>query len=809
MVFPLCLALALPLGACGRDAAEHTAVSGVTYTQALDAMNRQVADELERVVSEVAWYGLLQEDIVLCGHSKQQAATDDDVWVLARFSPAEETCAFVPLTLPPVAEDLPDIAAALSAQQSDPGQQAADERAYRTVSGVWTDTGEKLCLLLEDALLHYDHATDGLQVMVSQRALTICYVDAAGVLQPALRLQLPAEQKAFTDIAQVCFVDENGGLWLSASDINSGRTELLRFSLTDGSLQTVLPLPDGVLLQDCALQQGLLLALVRDNTADTARGAGNYTLFSADITKEAPVWRPAQVLPFSFSASLFVRFLPGASFTDKLTLYTDMGAFFWDMQQDTVQQWLDWSDFSLGSDLHTAFATAEGRCVVLTTKRQLRILTPLDPAALSRRTVLTFAVQDYSYMDAAKEIVNAFNAENTEYYIQLQDYTYQYAWEHGLTQSYDALLDQLTTDILRGEMPDILMLQQGSAVVNIHGAFLDLYPLLEADAELSLEDFLPNILAVTQQDGTLPTIIPAFGFRTLIGGARSGAQPGWTVDAYSAFCQENPSPVFATDKCALLSHTLAGGADQWIDWNTRQAHLDTPAFVTLLEACASQPDAAQVRALRDTLVDPKDLLQTDTELLLEMEIDGWSWVNTARYVFDDAYIFQGFPTPDGQAGGTILPELQLGIAANCRYSDVAWQLLRRFLMPEFQDQLGVQYTGFPLRRDSLAASAAAARSTPDVMGRITPWYLSGKMWNAETGETNAAMAAFMRQPLTDEGQTAILAVIDTLSPAGVQDGRWLEIVYEEATVFFAGQRSAEETAKIIQNRVQTYLDEQG
>jgi hypothetical protein len=41
----------------------------------------------------------------------------------------------------------------------------------------------------------------------------------------------------------------------------------------------------------------------------------------------------------------------------------------------------------------------------------------------------------------------------------------------------------------------------------------------------------------------------------------------------------------------------------------------------------------------------------------------------------------------------------------------------------------------------------------------------------------------------------------------VYDGALNEIVLEEAEAFFAGQKSAQEVAEIIQNRVQVYVNE--
>ena len=55
---------------------------------------------------------------------------------------------------------------------------------------------------------------------------------------------------------------------------------------------------------------------------------------------------------------------------------------------------------------------------------------------------------------------------------------------------------------------------------------------------------------------------------------------------------------------------------------------------------------------------------------------------------------------------------------------------------------------------------------------------------------------------------ALLAAIEDASTLYLYDYTVTDILAEEAEAFYNGQRSAEDAAKIIQDRVQTYLDEQ-
>ena len=65
-----------------------------------------------------------------------------------------------------------------------------------------------------------------------------------------------------------------------------------------------------------------------------------------------------------------------------------------------------------------------------------------------------------------------------------------------------------------------------------------------------------------------------------------------------------------------------------------------------------------------------------------------------------------------------------------------------------------------------------------------------------------------RGGFTEEDKESLLYILDHASPPTVlQGGAFWAILNEELGAFFAGDKTAEETARIIQNRVTTYLKE--
>ncbi len=60
---------------------------------------------------------------------------------------------------------------------------------------------------------------------------------------------------------------------------------------------------------------------------------------------------------------------------------------------------------------------------------------------------------------------------------------------------------------------------------------------------------------------------------------------------------------------------------------------------------------------------------------------------------------------------------------------------------------------------------------------------------------------------TKEQVDRIREMIDTAQPGKIMEEKLYDIIREEAQAYFDGQKSAEDVAALIQNRVQTYLDE--
>jgi len=164
-------------------------------------------------------------------------------------------------------------------------------------------------------------------------------------------------------------------------------------------------------------------------------------------------------------------------------------------------------------------------------------------------------------------------------------------------------------------------------------------------------------------------------------------------------------------------------------------------------------------------------------------------------------VFPGYPVADGQQkrGGAVARPWGdfLCISAASSHKEGAWEFLKSFLTPEYQSQV----MGIPLLRE---ASEERIRSA------LIPEY--------ETVDGEQVLKVQYEQAIVEEESIRLTAVseaqaqafrelIESVHRCQEMDQTLYDIVLEEADIFFSGDRTAEETASIIQDRAKVYMGE--
>lgn len=358
-------------------------------------------------------------------------------------------------------------------------------------------------------------------------------------------------------------------------------------------------------------------------------------------------------------------------------------------------------------------------------------------------------------------IVNDFNRTSEEYRVEVIQFG-----EDGLTA------ELLRTQLIAGEGPDIFAFYDRSSLADLGAnSFEDLLVYLDADAEYGRDTLAPELLGAMCAQDKLDWLPYSFGISTFTAPSAYLSEPGFSFDEAKQAAAKAGLPLFPgwMTRDILWGWMSDFAVGQYMDLETGTCSFDSEDYISLLEECA----AAAAEFGSDSAALYNSLLQFE---LLQNLIR----VSTISDNYGGAYAFVGVPN-ETTNGSMFSPDLCFAISSTSGNKDAAWQLVRSCLSDEHQQ---MNLTSFP-----------ASASVLDAM--IDDAVENGVHYYEYEYELDEADAAKLRG-LISETQT-----VQDAYPAV------LNIMAEDAAQFFAGQITAEQAAAYTQNRVSTWLAEQG
>ena len=358
-------------------------------------------------------------------------------------------------------------------------------------------------------------------------------------------------------------------------------------------------------------------------------------------------------------------------------------------------------------------------------------------------------------------IVNDFNRTSEEYRVEVIQFG-----EDGLTA------ELLRTQLIAGEGPDIFAFYDRSSLADLGAnSFEDLLVYLDADAEYGRDTLVPELLEAMCVQDKLDWLPYSFGISTFTAPSAYLPEPGFSFDEAKQAAAKAGLPLFPgwMTRDILWGWMSDFAVGQYMDLETGTCSFDSEDYISLLEECA----AAAAEFGSDSAALYNSLLQFE---LLQNLIR----VSTISDNYGGAYAFVGVPN-ETTNGSMFSPDLCFAISSASGNKDAAWQLVRSCLSDEHQQ---MNLTSFP-----------ASASVLDAM--IDDAVENGVHYYEYEYELDEADAAKLRG-LISETQT-----VQDAYPA------MLNIMAEDAAQFFAGQITAEQAAAYTQNRVSTWLAEQG
>jgi len=463
------------------------------------------------------------------------------------------------------------------------------------------------------------------------------------------------------------------------------------------------------------------------------------------------------------------------------------------------------ADGSIAGMVNNYDESAYGQCEIVTLRQ-------VPASSVPQKTELTLAVMDGEYNYQLNNMIIRFNRSSDTSRIKVLDYS-----QYNTEEDYSAGLTKLTTEVLSGSMPDILCLsglpyEQLAA----KGLLEDLYPYLDADSAFKREDFFPNVLSAMEVDGKLCMICPSFSITSLIGASSVvGDKPGWSYEDFNAALASMPAGCEPLDPYTtrddILRSLVALEMDGLVDWSTGKCSFESEGFIELLKFAARFPKEFDWDNYDWTEADDEQVrIAEGRQMLRRASI---YYINNLMYneaYFSGDITYVGFPTSTGT--GSML-SLGAGdgscyaVSTSCRDKDAAWQFLRSFLTEKEQ----LSAWGLPVNRsafDKLLKDAMTPEYRKDADGNIMV-DANGEKLQVSKGQYGRADGSIVNiYAMTQEQADQLMELISTTTKVENYNDSIFGIVNEQAQAFFAGQKSAEEVARLIQSKANIYVNEQ-
>ena len=487
----------------------------------------------------------------------------------------------------------------------------------------------------------------------------------------------------------------------------------------------------------------------------------------------------------------------GAETGEKLFSWLDC-----DVDSNNVEQFSVLENGSVIA-LERDWSTGNGTC-------NLILMEQTDPTTLPQKQELVLGCMYLDYN--LRPLIVRFNRNNSDVRIVVRDYS-----ELAQDGAYEDAIQRLNTEIISGAGPDII------AVDNVpldqyaaKSVFVDLWPLIDADPDFGREDLMTHLFDAMSIDGKLYHAVSTFSMQTAaVRSTIAQGRTSWTLDEVLEEL-ENLSPDAAifgeTDtKSQMLTQILSYNVDNFIDWTTGQCSFDSEEFISMLEFANTFPKEFEYS--EDYWMNAESeysRLMNGKQLMTAAYIGSFDELQVQAGLHGGDVTFIGFPSENGQ-GSCFMASGGLAIASDCENVDAAWRFVRELLLEE--NQVSEHMYQFPTNRHAFETYAEQA---------MTPQYeidpeTGLPAIDPETGEKIEMSTGgigygddFMIDlySMKQEEYDAFMALYESCSNVYSYNDQIMQIILEEAEAFFAGQKTAEEVAGLIQNRLGLYVAEQ-
>lgn len=469
--------------------------------------------------------------------------------------------------------------------------------------------------------------------------------------------------------------------------------------------------------------------------------------------------------------------------------------YLYDINTQTSEEVLDWVACDINTNTLSGFSVLDdGSFVAVSTTYdyssddtdttiELATIKKVPASSIKQKKAVTLAMLNMNY--STREQVIKFNRTNDEYRINIKTYVNDdYSnWEEAQTQ--------FQADVAAGTAGDFFIADSNLDINNLiaKGALADLTDLIDKDADITKDDFIPNILDILSMNGKLYSIAESFSIQTLVGKvADVGTGKSWTFKDVMELVKAHPDSKLTSYmvKGDGLSSLVMYSMDSFYNRETGECSFDSDDFVSLLELCNTFPSDYEDNNTDESTA---SLLRSGKVLLVSLYLSDFDNVQLYTKLYGEPVNFIGYPTNKG-SGSVVSFNNRFCIAAKSKNKDGAWAFMRTFVLPDAQEKLD---WNFPINKAAFEKKIDDAMNPDNEEDGGVIWYYD---------DTRIELTA-----LTEEEAQTVRDIVYNATSEATYDQNLMEIITEEAEYYFNGDKSAQEIAGIIQSRAQLYIDE--
>lgn len=430
--------------------------------------------------------------------------------------------------------------------------------------------------------------------------------------------------------------------------------------------------------------------------------------------------------------------------------------------------------------------------------------TPEKAAAQPRnQKVLTVGTADANSVDLEKT-ARLFEKKHPDVRVEIKDYAPERmtGQDEGCYENYAKTLN---TEILSGKGPDIISIQGLPYCKYIDKkVFVDLKALMQKDKSFKRHDYYTNILTACETQGKLYAMPVCFSMPVMIADGTmmekahvSIDDASWTWSDFHAAAaklsqdtnNDGNLETYALpglDAGEMLNYMLASDYRSFIDEDKKQSHFNSARFIKFLNMYKDLTGAYM-----NSRIDHQTLLYSGNRGSIAFMPEKYFTGNLSIAKSIMGSQAKALTMPQGIGGDQSFDAVMLGINQNSKMQKEAWEFLKYLTSTE--QQTSINLSGLCINQMAQNQVFEKQSQRTEAVGICIT---SGK-----GGKT------LIMEPLTSAQLARTRQLIADLNHCNNMSSQVKKIIDAEVNSYIRGEKSAAQTAKVLQNKVNLYLNE--